>query len=195
MKCKFCGISSQTAVCDECSSDIMIIKEKNKLSQTDAENQYLRIWNKRIKKEKQKKQLKKQSETQKYSSYLTSNKWKNIKNSLFIEFNYQPKCFCCGSKENIQVHHKTYKNVYNECQKDLVCLCKVCHENVHSIVKTAYKHRNTNFPLRTCHNILKVYCLRYGSPIKAYTHLIRMIKEETHLTMKIEYHDKTIDNK
>ena len=42
--------------------------------------------------------------------------------------NYGFACGLCGSKKQIQVHHRTYKNQYNEKPEDLIVLCHTCHE-------------------------------------------------------------------
>jgi 5-methylcytosine-specific restriction endonuclease McrA len=65
----------------------------------------------------------------KYYQYLASEEWAQIKLDL-----YQlrgKKCEVCDSKQNIQVHHLTYKNVFNEEPEDLILLCKKCHEKEH----------------------------------------------------------------
>lgn len=45
-------------------------------------------------------------------------------------------CGCGGSMTNrLQIHHLTYKNIYHESvDKDLICLCDVCHRNVHRMM-------------------------------------------------------------
>lgn len=70
-----------------------------------------------------------------YKDFLNTPYWKAIaykkkEKTLF-------KCELCNSNENICVHHKTYinhgKELYN--MKDLIVLCKNCHEKFHDIVK------------------------------------------------------------
>ena len=66
----------------------------------------------------------------KYRNYLDSVEWANIKLDLYQTRGKQ--CEICGSKSNIQVHHKTYKNIFKEEPKDLILLCKRCHSKQHS---------------------------------------------------------------
>ena len=71
---------------------------------------------------------------EKYLEYLKSDKWKSIRESLFKERGkkcerYNPKT--CSNK--IEVHHKTYKNIFNEKLKDLEVLCINCHRKEHNI--------------------------------------------------------------
>lgn len=38
----------------------------------------------------------------------------------------------CGTKKRLQVHHKTYKRIYNEnLERDLITLCRFHHQLVH----------------------------------------------------------------
>jgi len=66
-----------------------------------------------------------------YHKYLLSDEWAAIKLDLF-EFRGEI-CERCNSKDNIQVHHIHYKNLYNEEPEDLLILCKDCHKEEHSI--------------------------------------------------------------
>lgn len=66
---------------------------------------------------------------QKYYQYLQSKQWKQ-KKEYALEY-YGRNCGACGSKYNIQVHHKTYKNVFNETMEDLMLLCERCHRKEH----------------------------------------------------------------
>ena len=37
----------------------------------------------------------------------------------------------CGSTDNLNVHHLTYRNVGNGQLKDLITLCRSCHKKAH----------------------------------------------------------------
>ena len=43
------------------------------------------------------------------------------------------KCVKCGNNENLNVHHKTYKHLFDEYGhlEDLETLCKECHKEEH----------------------------------------------------------------
>ena len=64
-----------------------------------------------------------------YAEYLKSDKWKLKRQQLFEERG--KTCERCKSEKDIQVHHKTYKNIFNEKLCDLEVLCKICHQNHH----------------------------------------------------------------
>jgi hypothetical protein len=57
---------------------------------------------------------------EKYHEYLLSPAWHEIRIEMLTAF---PKCQRCDSKHSLQVHHKTYKNVFKEEPKDLEVLC------------------------------------------------------------------------
>ena len=76
------------------------------------------------------KKKKKSKFSKKYIEYLNSNEWIAIRIEMLTMF---PFCQKCGSKKSLQVHHKTYKNVFNEEPKDLEVLCKSCHKAEHNI--------------------------------------------------------------
>lgn len=70
----------------------------------------------------------------KYHQYLHSEKWENIKNTLF---NIRGKnCEKCTNTKYLQVHHLTYKHLYNEIVhlEDLIILCKTCHKKEHNLI-------------------------------------------------------------
>ena len=64
-----------------------------------------------------------------YRKYLRSDKWKRKRNERLVI----DKCRCqeCGIQSNLQIHHLTYKNVFNENMEDLTTLCIDCHQKKH----------------------------------------------------------------
>jgi len=54
---------------------------------------------------------------------------KKIRQKIMIRDNYQ--CVKCGSKLNLNMHHKTYKNEPRSKMEDLVILCEECHYDLH----------------------------------------------------------------
>ena len=64
-----------------------------------------------------------------YMQYLLSNTWRNKRELVLIRDNYT--CQKCSSNNKLAVHHKTYKNRYNEKLSDLITLCNTCHNNEH----------------------------------------------------------------
>ncbi|MGL5713052.1 MAG: HNH endonuclease [Paraclostridium sp.] len=68
----------------------------------------------------------------KYKEYLKSDEWKNIRELVLKRDNR--KCVLCGSDDRLHIHHKTYKNIFNEIEHldDLITLCNKCHANEHN---------------------------------------------------------------
>lgn len=64
-----------------------------------------------------------------YEEYLNSSKWRCISDKRKRHDHYE--CVFCHSKENLNVHHKTYDRLGNEDLKDLITVCKSCHIKIH----------------------------------------------------------------
>jgi len=73
-----------------------------------------------------------------YNQYLLSDQWNIVRLTVLQKDHF--KCIKCGSSRKLQVHHKTYANVFFESNHldDLETLCKYCHELVNHkpILKT-----------------------------------------------------------
>lgn len=74
-----------------------------------------------------------------YKEYLESELWKNLKKQIYAK---KDKCDCCGSRDNLQIHHASY--TFMRTKKDgkrvgsikgLKLLCKNCHKKVHENAK------------------------------------------------------------
>lgn len=70
----------------------------------------------------------------KYKEYLNSDQWKEIRDKVLHRDGN--KCIKCGSSKNLQVHHNTYDNIYNEAENldDLITLCSKCHMKEHDMI-------------------------------------------------------------
>ena len=69
--------------------------------------------------------------TEEYKAYLKSPEWKEKR----LEVLRRDKFICqkCKKEWATEVHHLTYKNIYNERLEDLLSVCKGCHEKIHNI--------------------------------------------------------------
>ena len=67
-----------------------------------------------------------------YAQYLQSDHWKEVRlKRLKIDEN---ACAICKSKNNLNVHHISYKNLGNEdVETDLITLCHPCHAMLHRV--------------------------------------------------------------
>lgn len=83
-----------------------------------------------------------------YKKYIKTDEWKLIRENVLQRDNFT--CRCCNRNQSeideynnkkgkklisLVVHHKTYKNLFNESgtnYRDLITLCSVCHRAIHS---------------------------------------------------------------
>lgn len=65
-----------------------------------------------------------------YHEYLKSPEWRALKNQVVKERG--PNCQLCGDKEQIHLHHMSYKRLGKEDKRDLLLVCKSCHAYIHS---------------------------------------------------------------
>ncbi len=77
-----------------------------------------------------------------YNEYLQSEHWKIVKRN-FKKLKINKKCFVCGTKISLQVHHRTYKNLYKEKLTDFIFLCNTHHEEVHQFLKESKSDKIT----------------------------------------------------
>jgi hypothetical protein len=68
-----------------------------------------------------------------YQAYLQSEHWQSLREQKLEEAEH--KCQVCNSREHLNVHHRTYRDLGNEKLNDLTVLCKRCHEAFHSLVE------------------------------------------------------------
>ena len=63
-----------------------------------------------------------------YKDYLQTKHWQELRYRIAKLYNFT--CNDCGEKllGGYEIHHLTYKNIGNEKDKDLVCLCRNCHQ-------------------------------------------------------------------
>lgn len=72
-----------------------------------------------------------------YKHYLKSLHWKEFRKDYFKR--YDRVCSVCGSKNQVQLHHKTYSKLWHEEFTDVVALCKICHSIEHGHFKQILK--------------------------------------------------------
>lgn len=69
--------------------------------------------------------------TEEYKKYLLSPEWRKFRKKALAH--YEAKCNKCGTTTNLQVHHKTYINIFHEELEDVMILCKTHHDEIHNI--------------------------------------------------------------
>ena len=66
---------------------------------------------------------------ERYRRYLQSDTWKTKRKAVLRAAGF--RCRQCGATAT-EVHHETYKRIYNERLSDLTALCSECHKALHS---------------------------------------------------------------
>lgn len=79
-----------------------------------------------------------------YREYLKSEKWQSKRNLVMARDNYT--CQSYLSANATQVHHKSYKNVFDEPLFDLVAICEPCHKRYHD--RRSWKRRGLAYNQR-----------------------------------------------
>jgi len=101
------------------------------------ERQKLKEDEKKARKKKQHKKSKRKKrvyvikkEFSSYKEYMASNTWRNKRRRILKRA--KGICERCKIMKAKQVHHKHYKTLYNERDKDLIALCGICHGTIHN---------------------------------------------------------------
>jgi 5-methylcytosine-specific restriction endonuclease McrA len=109
-------------------------KNYEKKLKKDDDNWIKSIKKKRLKKSKSESRQTKTIDCKTYTDFLQSDYWSLVRNKILIRDGHM--CIICHSKDNLCVHHSTYKNHKNELNhlSDLDTLCKDCHKIIHGII-------------------------------------------------------------
>ena len=90
--------------------------------------------------------MRSKEDIKKYKDYIKSKEWLQMKLDPIQERGF--KCEKCGKPTHwLQLHHKTYKRLYNERGNDLLLVCGFCHLKIHKLTKPlkALKRKYKNF--------------------------------------------------
>ena len=68
-----------------------------------------------------------------YLEYLKTPEWQNKRAWALKWADYA--CQVCESEKDLEVHHRTYRNIRNELPGDLTVLCGECHGLFHKRLK------------------------------------------------------------
>jgi 5-methylcytosine-specific restriction endonuclease McrA len=68
-----------------------------------------------------------------YREYIHSEMWQKVRRRFWAS-RLPKSCYVCGREDGPKdLHHRTYKNLGNENLRDLVPLCRRCHDEVHAL--------------------------------------------------------------
>ena len=84
-----------------------------------------------------------------YAEYLRSLHWKGVRAAFFASQRfkrvYHSGCARCGSRDRLELHHKTYARVGSEDLTDLEPLCHSCHGSHHRKERRRRMENPTDF--------------------------------------------------
>lgn len=83
----------------------------------------------------------------KYYEYLKTAHFINIRKKA-LEF-WGNKCSLCCNFEDLHIHHNNYLCLFKETEKDVLVLCKNCHEKFHNISSEPIEINNNNDGFRS----------------------------------------------
>jgi hypothetical protein len=64
-----------------------------------------------------------------YATYLRSPEWKARRQQALERAGH--RCQICNRSDRLEVHHRSYRNIFNESPDDLTVLCARCHRKFH----------------------------------------------------------------
>ena len=73
-----------------------------------------------------------------YQEYLSSRYWQWRRKVKLFKAGYA--CEKCGSKKRLEVHHKHYRSLGRESNRDLQALCRACHSSFHGGILEMQRH-------------------------------------------------------
>jgi len=74
-------------------------------------------------------QAREASHQKEYDAYLLSGKWAEKRRKVLKRAG--GLCEGCREREAEQIHHLTYRHIYDEFLFELVALCRPCHDRIH----------------------------------------------------------------
>ncbi len=70
-----------------------------------------------------------------FEEYRRTPEWRSRRNRVLLRAGN--RCELCGTRERLDVHHRTYERYGEEQLGDLIALCRSCHQRFHDILPDA----------------------------------------------------------
>jgi hypothetical protein len=67
------------------------------------------------------------------NAYMVSPEWARVRKRKLLEMPFCEKCHASAEEWKLDVHHKHYRSFGNEQMRDLLVLCRHCHQRLHDI--------------------------------------------------------------
>lgn len=92
-----------------------------------------------------------------YKQYLASDHWQDLRRRVWASPLHKKRCYACGAKERLEVHHKTYRRIGHEWLMDLCLMCRECHQAAHDFAKLNPKAQDGKGLRNAARRIRKVF--------------------------------------
>jgi hypothetical protein len=85
-----------------------------------------------------------------YCNYMASQQWFALRECWAADWaarnGSEPQCLICGIEWALcdDLHHRTYESLGNETYRDLIPLCRSCHDTLHRVLETDRSWRRPN---------------------------------------------------
>lgn len=88
-----------------------------------------------------------------YRAYIASKHWYERRLAWVNSFSMRHPdselvCFSCGASWDVRrddLHHASYQRLGNERDEDLWAMCRDCHNELHSMIRSSYAWRRLSF--------------------------------------------------
>lgn len=77
-----------------------------------------------------------------YAAYRSSRHWRKFRNNLQAG---KPNCMCCDDRKGSELHHLSYESLGREKHRDVIALCRKCHENIHDALDNKFPNTPVEF--------------------------------------------------
>lgn len=126
--------------CVSCKNDVEIIaksrtelRNKNHLQCDECVNQkqqgVVRFEQQLMERNQRRREQTQALRNMSYKEYLQTDHWKSTRMGALKRARF--KCQLCNSKDDLNVHHRTYDRLGGELASDLIVLCRSCHGKFH----------------------------------------------------------------
>lgn len=94
-----------------------------------------------------------------YREYLRTPHWKRVRTAYWAS-GLEVECAVCGTGQEVELHHKSYRNLGRETPADLVPLCRTHHGALHRLRRSPTGERLPT--VRLVRELRRRYALEFG---------------------------------
>jgi hypothetical protein len=102
-----------------------------------------------------------------YSAYLQSAHWKQVRRKWYMTYPNRVCEACCkpmGKGRTFDLHHISYDSLGTARLRDLILLCRSCHERIHRLKKAYPEHTLKSATFRVISDAHRRIAMNYTDP-------------------------------